>query len=924
MEADRYGSDPWVFVRELLQNARDAGAGEVRFTTERSGATERIICRDDGEGMTFEHARAYLFTLYSSSKRDDPDAAGRFGIGFWSVLRFQPAKIIIRSRPGSGDGWEVAVDGGFRSARRRSLVMRRGTEIILERATSEDDLKASVAAAVRSEVRILTRRDDPTSAVEIILNDELVDLQREPEPPCLTVEEPGLHLTVALSERPRVEVFARGLRVRRVNFLDELLTDGKPATSDAVELPEGLLPRVTLDSSRLEVLLARGDARHDRTMAALVRRAERELASLVTAELDRIAGRSRLAGVWDRIRASSLRSRWTAAAATAILAVAVVVGFQWRGHEARGGDTAPRPAAEVGREPAALGEPRQPMDRPLPHRDLAAAYSGPTVDSLATPERIDLRYRPELAQPLFGALRLGGLDELGRPLATGLVVRGPYLGPACVEDCLAVDVRISGGPGLIAIPVASGHRIDPASVRFDGDPAPLVELDSGDPALSVDRPVTVTLSYLSGPVPAAAPSSGPSWPELPPALARAADEIAAIAPSERAARAAEMVASAVAYDRSPAAAARWDRLRSEGGDFLAAAVAAGAGDCDVQNAVLAAVLSRGGTPSWLVVGYVGASGRLRPGLHAWVEYREAGQWRVADASGGISASVPAPMRARDELAAPPDGGGGEGELRTASAEPGDAIGAWIRRWWPAVVALALLAAVAGLGARRRATARAVAIDGTVDLARLLRSALLRPGAFGGVAALFDRPLVPTVDGRRLSLRTIAARSRAARLFRSSRSTALAVRAARRGHAVLDAEMPEAAAVADLLGARDLDDWEGMVDRARSNRATEDAAAALGRLGSAWTIAAAEGSPRRVSTIEGRVLGRGYRRRVAVVDSSSPLWRVVEASVVDRPAWAALVLAEGLASRLDLPSSTRDRWLVDLARRALDEGGRPRA
>jgi hypothetical protein len=25
-EADRYGPDPWVFVRELLQNARDAGA----------------------------------------------------------------------------------------------------------------------------------------------------------------------------------------------------------------------------------------------------------------------------------------------------------------------------------------------------------------------------------------------------------------------------------------------------------------------------------------------------------------------------------------------------------------------------------------------------------------------------------------------------------------------------------------------------------------------------------------------------------------------------------------------------------------------------------------------------------------------------------------------------------------------------------
>jgi hypothetical protein len=234
---------------------------------------------------------------------------------------------------------------------------------------------------------------------------------------------------------------------------------------------------------------------------------------------------------------------------------------------------------------------------------------------------------------------------------------------------------------------------------------------------------------------------------------------------------------------------------------------------------------------------------------------------------------------------------------------------------PVVIAVAF-----GLAARRRATARAMVVDGTVDLARLLRSAVLRPRAFAGVAALFDRPLVPTVDGRRLSLRTVITRSSASRLFRSDRSTVTAVAAARRGHAVLDGGSPEGAAVADLLGARDLDGWDGLMDRARTNRATEEAAAALARLGAAWTIAAAEGAPGRVSTIEGRVLGRGHRRRVAVVEGASPLWRVVEASATDRPAWAALVLADGVANRLDVTATIRDRWLADLARRALDEGG----
>ena len=68
-EAERYGADGWVFIRELLQNARDAGAGRVRIDVDCSGGKDRIACRDDGEGMTWTHARDYLFTLYASSKR---------------------------------------------------------------------------------------------------------------------------------------------------------------------------------------------------------------------------------------------------------------------------------------------------------------------------------------------------------------------------------------------------------------------------------------------------------------------------------------------------------------------------------------------------------------------------------------------------------------------------------------------------------------------------------------------------------------------------------------------------------------------------------------------------------------------------------------------------------------------------------------
>ena len=85
LEADRYGPDPWIFVRELLQNSRDAGANAVAFTVGERPASdgsdkvvEWVACQDDGEGMTFEHARRYLFALYASSKEDRTNQAGTF------------------------------------------------------------------------------------------------------------------------------------------------------------------------------------------------------------------------------------------------------------------------------------------------------------------------------------------------------------------------------------------------------------------------------------------------------------------------------------------------------------------------------------------------------------------------------------------------------------------------------------------------------------------------------------------------------------------------------------------------------------------------------------------------------------------------------------------------------------------------------
>ena len=918
-EAARYGSDPWVFVRELLQNARDAGAGEVRFRVETDDGRERISCRDDGDGMTFEHARRYLFTLYASSKLDQRDAAGRFGIGFWSVLRFEPDLITVRSRPADADGWEFRVDGGFRSVRQHSLVMQPGTEVVLERPATGDDLEALLHRAVHCHARFLRRRDQPDAAVQIVINGTAVDDNDELPMPNVRMEEPGLRLTAALAESPRVEVFAHGLRVREAAFLDELLLSDADRDGVSMELSDGLLPRVVLDSDQLHVLLARGDARDDANLRRLVRRAEREVERLVGAELDQIAARS-------------LPARWFDAARRAMkgplglflgtLVVAAVAGLTVLGITRLGDREGEITATTV--EPVAVAPTPTALSLPepasAPYRDLGSLYTGPSIDALAGGPPIELRYWPDAAAPLFVARRIASIGGDGTPVPQQPPDPAvPYGGPPCAQDCLEVELRIDAEPGLMQLPVASGHRVDPSTVRLDEVPVALVETELGDPALVVNDALTGVLRYVSGPGPAVLPGRIPNWPELPDAMIEAAADLTGMPLPDRVTAATELVQRSVAYDRSPDAALRFRELMDGGRGVLATALEVGAGDCDVQNSLLAAVLTHSEIPAWLAVGYVGADGYPVGGLHAWVEYLDGDQWRVADASAAWEVFAPE----SEEVAVTPIEPSPVAEepqpVPEPRAESTPGRGGASRLWLLGIGVVALLGAVGAMLMGRRRSNHTIEADGTVDVARLLRGALLRPRAYGAVNSLYSRRLVPAVTGGRLSLATVMARAREHRLFRSDLGSELAHKVSGLGETVVDAELAEGRVVADLLGGRDIDAWSGVTDRARANPATDRMEEALEKLGERWLVRVADDAPDDVAVIEGRVVGYPTSGRLVVVDEASPLWTTAVEELPDRPAWSAFVVADGIADALDLGPETRRRWLAVLAHQAVAEG-----
>jgi hypothetical protein len=839
------------------------------------------------------------------------------------VLRFDPETISVRSRTAGGEGWEVILDGSLDSATVAPCVMLPGTEIVLDRAAGDGAGEAEVTRVIRGDARFLRLRDHPLTRLEVTVNGRPVTAEFGLPPPSLEFRQPGLRGAVALSVEPGVEVFAHGLRVRRAAFLDELLTGGDRDRRQSAELPDGLVPRVLLDSDRLRVLMARGEAREDRALRRLVGKARRELARLVRAELDRQAPQGLLARtvVWiaDGIRVGTVRWIGGAVAVGVLVGVLVGLGLQGTGWLAPGFLRAEwRSAMPPSRSSTSRDE--QIVQRP--YRDVAASYGGPTVDALDHRSAVELVYRPASAHPLLAVFRLTGLDAGGRPqprIAGHDLVS--YRGSPCVGECLEVELRVASPGGVLRLPVASGHLIDPATVQLDGEPIALRATPAGEPAVRLERETRGLLSYLSAPSHDAGKLPVGRWPPLPDAVAVRADRLLTLPVMQRVKEAEDSVRAWIAYDRSPVVAARHDDAARDGMPLFERALAIGAGDCDVQNALLAAVLDRAGVPSRLVIGFVGSDGRARPGLHAWVEYLDDGVWQVADAS---TLQRPVGPPEHPSTAAPKIDDVATSDAQVAAdvmpGLPTGVGGGGLRTAGIATMVVALVAVIiAGFRSMGRGgwTRRVTASDEGADMARLLRGALLRPQAYANVGALYSRPLVPTVDGRMLSLRRIQRLARSGRLYRSDRRCSVARDAAGRGVPVIDAGRGEGRAVADLLGARDLDAWDGLLDRSRSTPATRLVESAAARCGERWLVRVARDGPCAVAVHEGEPLGLAKAIRVAVVAEESRLWRTVE-KLDGRRGRAALLLATAVVDELDIAPPMQARVLADLARCTVQE------
>lgn len=674
LEADRYGPDPWIFVRELLQNSRDAGATAVDLTVGQDDNHEWVCCFDDGEGMTFEHARRYLFALYASSKEDSKNQAGKFGVGFWSVLRFEPTAITIRSQTRSGQAWGLRLDGTLEHGEHVAPLERFGTEIVLTRVRGDGRLQHRVFDAVRQSARYVRQRDSekplPIRVDGRQANEEFALLA-----PSSSFKRRGVRGVVGLGSAPRVELFSRGLRVRSAACLEDLVAPTGRHTSrmrvQFPELPGGLAPQALLESDALEVMLSRSDARDNRALSRLVKLAQRELERLVEQQLAHARPQPWFRRAWDRASATLRNSLAARTILGAGLGAAMAVGLSlwlW-------GPSTPESAEEV---PTLSAESDAPLaDRGVapgmrPYQDLGQRYRGPRVDVLSPgssePTRLD--YQPPDVRLHFAGLTMPTLAADGSPLHDRIPVdAGAYPGAQCTSGCVDVSVDMAGRASPQRLLVPSGHRIVDASVTFDGTPVEVRTSAEGHAIVTLPPGTVGPVEFQT--VAAREPDD---WSHLrPPPLPRSLQRIATRARTkplrERVEALVEAVRDEVAYDRSPELARRHGEAMRSGAGFIERTLEIGAGDCDIQNGVLVAVLQSAGVPSRLAVGLLGVDGGPLPFLHAWVEYLgDDGHWHVVDASETAGQGIAA-VAGRPTVGGPADSAG-VGSALPPSAEGG--------------------------------------------------------------------------------------------------------------------------------------------------------------------------------------------------------------------------------------------------------------
>ncbi len=159
-------SDPLAYVRELVQNAIDAGSGSVEMGLRYEDGGAVLEVADFGEGMTREIIEGRLVRLFSSGKDDDLTKIGRFGIGFVSVFAIEPDEVVLETGR-EGQYWRVVFEGDRTYELYRLSYPVEGTRVVVRKRMAEGEFDG-----FRGAIRDVARRWCRYAEVPVFLDGE--------------------------------------------------------------------------------------------------------------------------------------------------------------------------------------------------------------------------------------------------------------------------------------------------------------------------------------------------------------------------------------------------------------------------------------------------------------------------------------------------------------------------------------------------------------------------------------------------------------------------------------------------------------------------------------------------------------------------------------------------------------------------------
>ena len=320
---------PLDFLRELAQNAIDAGSPRIEVTVAfepDEGADEGVLTiavRDFGEGMDEAIIDHQLTRLFASSKEDDLTKIGKFGIGFTSVFALRPEAVLVRTGR-HGENWELLfhADRTFDKVRIDEPVA--GTTVTLFKrmpATRAEALTADCEATLRfwcehSDTPILFQDaraegpaptvddDDPFAAFEDDTPADGAPINRPLDldaPLRVRREEDGITVVLGAGSPPRYSFYSGGLTL--------LSTSSEDALGEHARTLRHLTFK--LKSDRLEHTLTRDNVIQDEAWARameVVGAARTDLRAELLDRLQAAVARGDLDEVdqWQRVVAAEL------------------------------------------------------------------------------------------------------------------------------------------------------------------------------------------------------------------------------------------------------------------------------------------------------------------------------------------------------------------------------------------------------------------------------------------------------------------------------------------------------------------------------------------------------------------------------------------------------------------------------------------